>query len=106
MWPVSASWMMRRCSASSTPTASESRSADVLVDCVLNRTDGKGGLTVVFNSAQEAAKPKRYSGAYRKGSKQMVKDRDGMAYVEIRDLTASQVLVLASHPEKEVGAVV
>ena len=78
----------------------ESRSADVLVDCDMNRIDGKGGLTVVFNSAQEAAKPKRYSGAYRKGSKQTVKGRDEMAYVEIRDLTPSQVLVLASHPEK------
>ena len=85
---------------------SKSRSADVLVDCDLNRIDGKGDLTVVFNSAQEVAKPKRYSGAYRKGSKQMVKRRDGMAYVEIRDLAPSQVLVLASHPENEVGAVV
>ncbi len=84
----------------------QARSADVLVDCDLNRTDGKGALTVVFNSAQEAAKPKRYSGGYRKGSKQMVKRRDGMAYVEIRNLAPSQVLVLASHPEKEVGAVV
>jgi len=36
----------------------------------------------------------------------MVKRRDGMAYVEIRDLAPSQVLVLASHPENEVGAVV
>ena len=29
-----------------------------------------------------------------------------MAYVEIRDLAASQVLVLASHPEMEEGDVV
>lgn len=84
----------------------EARSADVLVDAFLSRTDGKGGLTVVFNSAQEAAKPRRYAGAYRKGSKQTVKRRGDMAYVEIRDLAPSQVLVLASHPEKEEGAVV
>lgn len=37
---------------------SENRGVDVLVDCDLNRTDRKGGLTVVFNSAQEGAKPK------------------------------------------------
>jgi hypothetical protein len=35
-----------------------------------------------------------------------VKRRDEMAYVEIRDLAPSQVLVLASHPEKEEGEVV
>ncbi|MCU0637529.1 MAG: hypothetical protein MUE87_02765 [Methanothrix sp.] len=85
---------------------SKSRSSDVLVDAVLNRSDGKGALTVVFNSTQEAAKPKRYSGAYRKGSKQTVKRRNGVAYLEIRNLAPSQVLVLASHPEKEEGTVV
>jgi len=85
---------------------SQNRSADVLVDAVLNRTNGMGSMTVVLNSAQAAIRPRRYSGAYRKGSKLMVKERDGMAYVEIRDLAASQVLVLASHPEKEEGAVV
>ena len=65
----------------------------MLVEGVLNRSDGKGGLTVVFNSAQEAAKPKRYSGAYRNESKQTMKRRDE-GYVEIRDLASSQVLVL------------
>ena len=85
---------------------SQNRSADVLVDAVLNRTNGMGSMTVVLNSAQEAIRPRRYSGAYRKGSKLMVKERDGMAYVEIRDLAASQVLVLASHPEREEGDVV
>ena len=43
-------------------------------------------MTVVLNSAQAAIRPRRYSGAYRKGSKLMVKERDGMAYLEIRDL--------------------
>jgi glycosidase len=85
---------------------SKSRSADVLVDAVLNRSDGKGALTVVFNSAQEEARPRRYSGDYPKGSKQTVKRRDGVAFVEVRDLAPSQVLVLASHPEKEEGEVV
>ena len=83
----------------------KNRSADVLVDS-MNGPEGKGGLTVVFNSAQEARRPGRYAGAYGQESKQTVKRRDGLAYVVIRDLAASQVLVMASHPEKEVGAVV
>jgi glycosidase len=60
---------------------------------------------LVHNSAQEAAKPKRYSGAYRMGSKLPVKRAGGVAYVEIRDLAPSKVLVLAVHPEKEEGSI-
>jgi hypothetical protein len=48
---------------------SEKRSADVLVDAGLNQPEGKGNMTVVLNSAEEAAKPKRYSGNNKKGSK-------------------------------------
>ncbi len=83
-----------------------SRSADVLVDGILNRTDGRGRMTVIFNSAREARRSKSRSGSYRKGSKLVVQRRDEMAYIEIRNLAASQVLVLASHPEKEDGEVV
>jgi len=83
-----------------------SRSADVLVDGILNRTDGRGRMTVVFNSAREARSSKSGSGFYRKGSKLVVQKRDGIAHVEIRNLAASQVLVLASHPEKEEREVV
>lgn len=61
---------------------------------------------MVFNSAQDARRPRRHGGVYRRGSKQTVKIHDGMAYVEIRDLAPSQVLVLASHPEKEAGEMV
>jgi|WetSurMetagenome_2_1015567.scaffolds.fasta_scaffold25000_3 hypothetical protein len=71
----------------------KSRSADVLVDAVLNRTDSKGALNVVFNSTQETKRPGRYAGADCRGSKQTVKRRDEMAYVMIRDLAPSQVLV-------------
>ncbi|MCU0637531.1 MAG: hypothetical protein MUE87_02775 [Methanothrix sp.] len=81
------------------PHCIQFHSADVLVDCDLNRTDGKGGLTVVFNSAQEAARPKRYSGAYHRGSKQKVKKWYGMAHVGIMELSPSQVLVQASNHE-------
>ena len=83
----------------------QSRSADVLVDGTLNQSEDKGEMTVVFNSAQVASRSRRQSGAYRKGSRLRVKRRDGTAYVEIRDLAASQVLVAASHPEKEDGGV-
>ena len=83
----------------------KSRSADVLVDGILNQSDGKEEMTVVFNSAQLASRPRRQGGAYHKGSKLAVKRRDEMAYVEIRDLAPSQVLVAASHPEKEEGDV-
>lgn len=87
---------------------SEARSADVLVDGGLNGREGKGkgSMTVVLNTAQEAARPKRYSGAYRLGSKLPVKRAGNIAYVEIRDLLPCEVLVLAVHPEKEEGAVI
>jgi glycosidase len=83
----------------------QSRSADVLVDGILNQSEGRGEMTVVFNSAQMASRSRRQAGAYQKGSKLAVKRRDGTAYVEIRDLAPSQVLVAASHPEKEEGGV-
>jgi len=83
---------------------SEARSADVLVDGSLNAPGGS--MTVVLNSAQETVKPKRYSGAYRIGSKLPVKREGEAAYVQIRNLAPSEVLVLAVHPEKVEGAVV
>ena len=73
------------------------------VDYDLNRTAGKGALTVAFNSTQEAKRPGRYAGAYGKGLKKKVNRRDGMAYMEIRDLAPSDVLVLASNLEKRWG---
>ncbi|MCX6674370.1 MAG: alpha-amylase family glycosyl hydrolase [Methanothrix sp.] len=85
---------------------SERRSADVLVDAGLNGPEGRGSMTVVLNSAEVAAKPKRYSGDYRMGSKLPVKRAGEFAYVAIRDLAPSEVLVLAVHPEKEEGVVV
>jgi len=82
------------------------RSADVLVDAGLSCPKDRADMTLVFNSAQQVMKPKRYAGAYRTGSKLPVKKADGAAYVEVRDLAPSEVLVLAVHPEKEEGAVV
>jgi len=84
----------------------ERRSADVLVDAGLNGPEGQGSMIVVLNSAEEAARPRRYSGAYQMGSKLPVQRAGEFAYVEIRDLPPSELLVPAVHLEKEEGAVV
>ena len=103
-WPGPASWTTRRCSASSTPTAAK-LAAPMCWWTRLNgpRARGPDGGLQLCPGGEEA---REVSGAYGQESKQTVKRRDGMAYVEIRDLAASQVLVMASHPEKEEGAVV
>jgi len=76
----------------------------VLVDANLNGGKGEDkGMTVVLNTAQQAAKPKRYTGNYRTGSKLNVQRAGCLAYVEILDLPPSEVLVLAAHPDKEEG---
>lgn len=83
----------------------EARSANVLVDASLNPPPGSI-MSVVLNTAQEAAKPRRYAGTHPAGSKAEVqRTPEGMAYVEIKDLAPSEMLVLANHPEKEEGKV-
>ncbi|HPT19141.1 MAG TPA: alpha-amylase family glycosyl hydrolase [Methanothrix sp.] len=102
---------------------SEPRSARVLVDTALSGGKGgekgrekdgkknresrgeKGSLAVVLNTAQEAAKPKRYTGNYRTGSKVEVERAGDLDYVDISILPPSEVLVLAAYPLKEVGGV-
>jgi len=85
------------------------RSAQVLVDAGLAKRspDGeKASMTVVLNTAQEAARPRRYTGDTRIGSKLLVQRSGDSAYVEIRNLPPSEVLVLAAQPESEAGGVV
>jgi hypothetical protein len=73
----------------------ERRGADVLVDADLN-TPG-GTLTVVLNTAQAARGVA--PGFHPVGSVLPVKRRaDGAAFVEVRDLPDSEVLVLLNHP--------
>ncbi len=82
----------------------EPRSANVLVDASLNPPGTF--LSLVLNTAQEIAKPRRYAGTHPVGSKSEVQRApEGIAYVEIKDLAPSEVLVLANHPEKEEGRV-
>ncbi len=79
------------------------RGADVLVDADMNPPGGT--MQVVLNTA-EAGDPVGYGGPHPVGSSIPVRrTAQGIAYVEIRDLPPSEVLVLANHPEAVGGAV-
>ncbi len=74
----------------------DERGADVLVDATLNPPGNS--MTVVLNTAQ-AANPQGYAGVHPVRSSLPVKrTADGRAYVEIRNLPPSEVLVLTNHP--------
>ena len=71
---------------------SEDRGADVLVDAGLYAADA----AVIANTA-ESASPGAYSGPYAAGSRLPVRRAgDGKAFVEIRDLPPSEILVLTN----------
>jgi glycosidase len=79
----------------------EARGADVVVDTALNPPGST--MTVVLNSA-ESADPQGYTGSHPVGSNLPVRRAaGGTAYVEIRALSPSEVLVLANHPVPEEG---
>jgi glycosidase len=81
----------------------DSRGADVLVDAALNPPGSS--MTVVLNTAQ-AGSPQGSTGVHPVGSVIPVQRApDGKAYVEIRDVPASEVLVLTNHLETEGGAI-
>ncbi len=81
----------------------ERRGADVLVDAGLNAPGS--AMTVVLNTAH-AADPGGYGGAHPVGSRVPVHHAaDGKAYVQIRELAPSEVLVLSNHPEREEGSI-
>jgi hypothetical protein len=74
----------------------EPRGGDVVVDASLNPQGGE--MTVVANTA-EAAAGTATGVAHPVGSRVPVKRlADGTAFVEIRDLPPSEVLVLVNHP--------
>jgi len=79
------------------------RGADVLVDANLNPPGS--AMQVVLNTAQ-AGSPGGYSGGHPAGSSLPVRrTAQGIAYIEVRDLPASEVLVCATHAEAEAGAI-
>jgi hypothetical protein len=62
-------------------------------------------MTVVLNTA-EAANPQGYSGTHPVGSRLPVhRNADGKAFVEIRDVRPSELVVLTNHPEADEGAI-
>ena len=75
---------------------------DVLVDSNLN---ANGKLTAVLNTTQAAlTNPLNYTGTHKTGSTLDIKRlADGTAFVEIRNLAASEVIVLSNHPEASAG---
>ena len=85
------------------PHGDEFRGADVLVDANLN--PATGSLTVVLNTA-EAADPVVFSGTHAQGSTVAVKRyADGAAYVEIREVGPSELVILSNHPNAGVGGI-
>lgn len=79
----------------------ESRGADVIVDAALNPPGSS--LTVVLNTA-EAAAPDGHDDPHAVGSELPVRQAaGGTAYLEIRDLPPSEVLVLSNYPEQVEG---
>ena len=81
----------------------EVRGGDVVVDINLNSSSAAGDpfrggtpfLSVIANSAQ-AAVGSAYTGPHPVGEKVPVKNRNGSAFVEIRDLPPSEVVVLTN----------
>ncbi len=81
----------------------EDRGGDVIVDASLNSTGAS--LTVVLNTAQ-AADPFEFSGSHPVGSSlPVLRTADGTAYVEIRNVPPSEVLVLTNRPEASEGSI-
>jgi glycosidase len=71
------------------------RGGDVLIDVRLNRKPGT--QLVVLANTEQAATP-GFAGSHPVGQKLPVKFRNGTAFVEIRDLGPSEVLLLVNHP--------
>mgnify|MGYP005847337901 CR=1 FL=1 len=70
------------------------RGTDVLVDANLSG----GSMTIVLNSAQAANSP-NYNGPHPVGSILPVRrTSEGIAYVEIRDIGSSELIILTNHP--------
>jgi hypothetical protein len=83
------------------PHGNQARGADVLVDASLTPA---GILTVVLNS--EAVNPHSFTGSNATGSTVKIKRLpDGSAYVEIRELGPSEILVLSNQPKARVGGI-
>lgn len=79
------------------------RSADVLVDWDLNPPGTE--MNVIYNSA-ETADPYSFSGTHPTGSEVSVLRSDCCAYIKLRNIAPSEVLVLSNYPEADEGSVI
>lgn len=77
----------------------DKRGGDVVVDVDQN-SGSHPSMTVILNSAELAAKADgmTYTGTHAVGSKVDIKPREQKAYIEIRDVPPSEVLVLTNRP--------
>jgi glycosidase len=78
----------------------EPRGGDVLIDAGLNSPQAPGGpphLVVIANTAHTAAGP-GYNGSHPIGSELTVNWRGGIAYVSIRNVDPSEVILLVNRP--------
>ncbi len=74
----------------------DARGADIIVDADLNSSGS--AMTVILNTS-EAANPAGYTGSHPVGSSVPIqKTAAGTAYVEIRNISAAEVLVLTNYP--------
>ncbi|HQX49877.1 MAG TPA: alpha-amylase family glycosyl hydrolase [Planctomycetaceae bacterium] len=83
------------------PHGTAARGADIIVDAQLNHDQtGDRPLTVVLNTEQAAAaNPATFAGANSIGTQiPVLRDPNGTAYVELRNIAPSDVLVLSNHP--------
>lgn len=77
----------------------------MLVDASLNAPDAS--LSVMLNTAEAGSPAAGYAGPFRAGARVPVqRSAAGVAYVEIRDSPASEVLVLGNHPQAQPGEVI
>jgi hypothetical protein len=78
----------------------DARGADVIIDAGLNPP---GSVMTVLVNTMQAAQPQAL-GTHAAGSVLPVRrSGDGTAYVEIRDVPPSEVLVLGNHPDGAVA---
>lgn len=70
----------------------DGRGARVLVDATLNPVDG--AMTVILNTAETSG----YTGPHKIGSTVPVQQQNGIVYIEIQSIPASECLVLINHP--------
>jgi glycosidase len=89
----------------------EVRGADVLVDASLNPEGSQ--LTVILNSAQSGSQldrnnldTEKIGAGIQAGAKiPVLRTADGKAFIKIRDVLPSEIVVLTNHPEKEEGSI-